>query len=126
MGAAIATGADFELTAAPGVHHVPVIGVRARDLNGGIAVYSADGEPSSGLQALAQGADLLVHEATGEFNGHSSAIAAAKLAHAARVRRLILIHLAQSADNLEAQRQVAAAVLQGEVILANDLDGYPF
>jgi ribonuclease Z len=124
---AIAAGADFELTAAPGVHHVPVMGVRARDLHGdGVVVYGADGEPSPGIQALAQGADLLVHEATGAFGGHSSAEAAAELARASGARKLILVHLASSAHDLDAQRRAAAAIFGGEVILASDLDRYEF
>lgn len=126
IGATIATGADFELTATPGMHHVPVIGVRARDLNGGgVVVFGADGEPSPGIQALAQGADWLVHEATGAFGGHSTAEAAAELARTAGVRKLLLVHLASSANDLDTHRRAAAAIF-GDVILASDLDRYEF
>lgn len=128
VGAPIATGAEFELTAAPGVHSVPVIGVRARDRSGGgVLVYSADGEPSPGIRALAKDADLLVHEATGAQPGtHSSAEGAAQLASAAGVKRLILVHLAPTENDLEAQRIAARKHFGGEVIIGCDLDRYSF
>jgi len=127
VGASVATGPDFELTAAPGVHSVPVIGVRARDLHGGgVVVYSADGEPSPGIRELAQGADWLVHEATGVFAGHSTAEAAAELARAAGARRLVLVHLADSFADLDSQRRAAEQVFGGEVRLGRDLDRYNF
>ena len=129
VGAVLAATLDFELTAAPGVHHVPVIGVRARHLSGGgVVVYSSDGEPSSGIQALAQGADLLVHEATGSFGGHSSAEAAAQLARTAGVRRLLLVHISAGAEELERQRRAAEQILGGKtgVAVGRDLDRYEF
>ncbi|MGH2521911.1 MAG: MBL fold metallo-hydrolase [Anaerolineales bacterium] len=125
--APIVTGADFELTAAPGQHSVPVLGVRARDLRGGgILVYSADGQPSPGVRALAQGADILVHEATGAYPGHSTAEGAAQLAREAGARKLILVHLAPLANDLEAQRQAAMRIFGEEVYLGRDLDQYDF
>jgi ribonuclease Z len=125
--APIATGADFELTAAPGVHSVPVIGVRARDLHGkGVLCYSADGEPSPGIRALAHGAELVIHEATGAFPGHSTAEGAAALAESAGAKRLILVHLAPLANDLDTQRVAAANVFRGEVFLGHDLDRYAF
>ncbi|HLF29050.1 MAG TPA: MBL fold metallo-hydrolase [Anaerolineae bacterium] len=127
VGAPIAVGTDFELTGAPGRHSVPVLGVRARDLHGGGALaYSADGEPSPGIRALAQGADLLVHEATGAYPGHSSAEGAAELANAAGVKRLIFVHLAPGANDLDAQRLAATKVFDGEVHIGRDLDRYEF
>ena len=125
VGAPIATGADFELTAAPGAHHVPVIGVRARSLHGdGVVVYSSDGGPSPDIRALAQDADCLVHEATGAFPGHSTAEAAAELARAAGARRLILVHLAAGFADLDEQRRAAEQIFGGEVLLGRDLDRY--
>jgi ribonuclease Z len=127
IGAPIATGSDFELTAAPGVHSVPVIGIRARDLHsGGVVAYSGDGEPSPGIRTLAQGADWLVHEATGAFPGHSTAEAAAELARAVGARRLILVHLADSFADLDVRRPAAEQAFGGEVWLGRDLDHYKF
>lgn len=127
VGAPIATGADLELTAAPGVHSVPVIGVRARDLHGGgVLVYGADGEPAPGILALARQADLLVHEATGDFAGHSSAEGAAQLASEAGARRLVLVHLAPGTNDLQVQQAAAAKVFSGDVIIGHDLDRVEF
>ena len=126
-GAALAMGADFELTAAPGIHSVPVIGLRARDLHGGgVLAFSADGEPSPGIQALAQNADLLVHEATGVYPGHSTAEGAAELARAAGARRLVLAHLAAGANDLQAQAGAASKIFGGPVFIGRDLDRYEF
>lgn len=127
IGAPICTGADFELTAAPGEHMIPVIGVRARDLHGGgVLVYSSDGEPSPGIQALARGANVLLHEATGAFAGHSTAEGAAELARAAGVRRLVLIHLSPKRNDLDAQRLAAEKIFGGPVQVGSDLDCYEF
>lgn len=127
VGALISVGADFELTAAPGAHMVPVIGVRARDSHGGgVLVYSSDGEPSPGIRALARGADILLHEATGAFAGHSTAEGAAEVARAASVRRLILIHLSPMSNDLDAQRLAAEKIFGGPVLLGRDLDQYEF
>jgi len=127
IGAPIATGPDFELTAAPGRHSVPVIGVRASDVHGGgILAYSADGEPSPGILALARSADWLVHEATGAYPTHSTAEGAAGQASAAGVKRLVLVHLAPGANDLDAQRLAASKIFGGEVFVGRDLDRYTF
>jgi len=127
VGAPISTGADLQLNAAPGVHLVPVIGIRARDLHsGGVVTYSGDGEPSSSIRTLAQGSDVLVHEATGAFAGHSTAEGAAELARAAGVRRLILVHLSPRTNDLEAQRLAAQKILGEQVLIGRDLDRYEF
>lgn len=127
-GVRIATGADFELTAAPGLHgQTPVIGVRARDLHGGgLAVYSADGSPSVGIRTLAQGADLLVHEATGAHPVHSSAEQAAEVARAAGVKRLILVHLSPLENDLAMQQAAASRIFDGPVIIGQDLERFEF
>lgn len=126
-GAPIVTGADFELTAAPGIHSVPVVGVRAREVQaGGVLVYGADGEPSPGIRMLAQNADLLVHEATGAYPGHSTAEGAAELARAAGARRLVLVHLAPSVNDLQAQANAASQIFGSPVFIGRDLERYQF
>jgi ribonuclease Z len=94
-GATVLVDDDWEITASPGCHAVPVTGLRIVDrAGGGVVTYSADTEPCDAIERLARGADLLVHEATGEGPGHSSAVDAAKLAARAGVRRLRLVHIA--------------------------------
>jgi len=127
VGAPVCTGVDFQLHAAPGTHLVPVIGIHARDLHsGGVLTFSSDGEPSPGIRTLAQGSDILVHEATGPFAGHSTAEGAAELARAAGARRLILVHLSPRTNDLEVQRLAAQRILGDQVFIGRDLDRYEF
>jgi ribonuclease Z len=122
IGAPVAAGVDFALSAAPGRHSVPVIGLRAHDRHSGHTLaYSADGEPSDGILELARGVDLLVHEATGVFAGHSTAPGAAQLALTAGARRLVLVHLAPQRPELAEEHRQAEALFGGPVLLAEDL-----
>lgn len=85
---------DFAITASPVRHYVPTIGLRivVKETNFVLA-YSADTIPCQEAVSLARGADLLIHEATGdEPLGHSSARQAGEVAAEAGVRRLGLIH----------------------------------
>jgi ribonuclease Z len=93
-GAEVLSNDDWQITAAPGLHAVPVIGLRIVDrVAGGVMVYSADTAKSLVIAELAEGAQLLVHEATGDLPGHSTAVEAAEVADAAGVNQLILTHL---------------------------------
>jgi ribonuclease Z len=78
----------------------------AEDLVGGqraglSVVYSGDSRPTLRVIEAARGADLLVHEATfggdeaerAKETGHSTAAEAARVAHDAGVRRLVLTHI---------------------------------
>lgn len=86
--------AGFRITATPGAHGVPVTALRVEDREGGgVVTYSADTEPSDHVAELAAGSDLLVHEATGRFAGHSDAEQAAEVASRAGVGRLLLVHV---------------------------------
>lgn len=99
---------DFLITAWPTAHYIPTIGLRVMiKPEGRVLSYSADSAPTPSLVRLAQGAALLVHEATGETPGHSSAAQAGQTAAAAGVDRLVLIHydIRRSPDGLVAEAQ---------------------
>ncbi len=104
---------EWLVRTAPGVHPVPCVGLHFTDLrSGATAFYSADTEPAEEIARWASGVPLLVHEATGEGPGHSSALQAARVASRSGSRRLVLVHLppegeARAAD-LAAARQVFA------------------
>jgi ribonuclease Z len=107
----------WRVTSSPGRHGVPVIGLRITAKGGGGTVaYSCDTEPSQPIRRLSEGADILVHESTGEGMGHSSAEQAAEIARAAGAKRLILVHLPPglSEGDLEAARAIFEATELGE------------
>jgi len=65
--------------------------------HGASAMYSGDGRPTAGTEALACGADLLVHECFGDTEAdtppaHVSLDEVLALAERARVRRLCVLH----------------------------------
>lgn len=99
----------FELFAYPVLHPVPTIGLRA-EAGGAVLAYTCDTGPSPLLAPLADGADLLVHEATGHIPGvHSSVEDACDLAVEVGVDRVVLVHAPVGAceDDLdEARRRV--------------------
>ena len=85
---------SFRITGTPGSHGVPVMALRIEDAEGGgVVVYSADTEPSEEVARLARDADILVHEATGRYPGHSDADQAAGIATRAGAGRLLLVHV---------------------------------
>ena len=101
---------------------------------GRILVFSGDTGPSSELVTLAQGADLLIHEATysehdrdlADRAAHATATIAAEAAQAAGVRALVLTHFSaryesgEAAVNLETLLAEARAIFP-ETRLAYDL-----
>ena len=115
-----------QITATPVNHgQTATLALRFENTNSGqTIVYSGDTEPCPALVRLAAGADLLIHEATGEYAGHSSPAEAAEVAREAGVARLALIHYPVHGLDLETWRS-AAAGFPGPVLLAQDGDVYP-
>jgi ribonuclease Z len=110
-----------QIIAAPVVHgQVQTLALRFENtISGRSIVYSADTEPCPALVRLALGADLLIHEATGDHVGHSTPAEAAECAREAGVARLALIHYPVRGVYLEDWR-LAAAEFPGPVELARD------
>ncbi|MBN1437829.1 MAG: ribonuclease Z [Anaerolineales bacterium] len=118
--AAVLENGDFRVFAAPVRHVVPTLAVRVELIRARSSfVYSADTEPCAALVELARGADLLIHEATGEGTGHSSAAQAAAAARDARAGKLLLIHTDPRADG-GALLAEANRIFDGETALAAD------
>lgn len=84
----------WEVRASPGKHTVPITALRFEDrYGGGVLAYSCDTSYSEAVVRLASEADILVHEATGQGPGHSSADDATKVAIESGAKRLVLVHL---------------------------------
>lgn len=83
----------WRVTASPGKHAVPVVGLRFQGSEGGVLAYSSDTAYSPVITSLAGSASILVHEATGSGPGHSSAAEAARVARHAGAEKLLLVHL---------------------------------
>lgn len=94
-------------------------------------VYSGDTRPCEAVRRLAEGADLLIHEATfsedlrarAEAEGHSTARGAAELAKEARVGRLIITHFSARYQNAALLEDEAKEVFP-ETVAAKDFDTY--
>lgn len=84
---------DFTITAASSNHFVETIGLKVvSKATGRALVYTSDTAPVDSITQLAQGVDLLVHEAAGATRGHSSAGMAGRVARLAKAGRLVLVH----------------------------------
>lgn len=91
-------------------------------------VISGDTRPVATLEAVASGADLLVHEATfshvdlvrARETGHSTAHEAAELAVAAGVKRLALTHISPRYSREAPELLAEARAIFPETIIARD------
>lgn len=112
---------DIRVNSTPVRHFLPNIGLRIElKSEGKSIVYSCDTEPCAEVERLAQGADVLLHEAAGLFPGHSSAAQAGDVARQAEVGALYLIHYPTgrfASDDLVAE---AKTRFPGDVHLATD------
>jgi ribonuclease Z len=84
---------EFRIFASPVQHMVPAVGLRLEFIRSKKSLaYSCDTEPCAQVIRLAEGVDVLIHEAAGAFHGHSSAAQAGEAARQAGVGALYLIH----------------------------------
>jgi ribonuclease Z len=115
------------ITASPVAHMIPTIGLRmTNQQTGKVLVYTSDTVRDPGVVHLAREADILIHEATGEYYGHSTGTDAAYDALDANAKRLVLIHYPSVRGNPETVLEEAKAVFQGPVELAEDFTAYEF
>ncbi|HEY9088133.1 MAG TPA: MBL fold metallo-hydrolase [Anaerolineaceae bacterium] len=115
---------DLRVVSAPVKHLLPTLGLRFEfPHQAKTAAYSCDTEPDPAVVRLAQGADVLIHEAAGATLGHSSAEQAGVIASEAGAKALYLVHyhpksVGGAPETLVAQ---AAGQFNGPVTLAQDL-----
>lgn len=115
-----------QITASPTYHgDLDTLALRLeREASGTAIVYSSDTEPCPAVTRLARGADLLIHEATGDRAGHTTPAQAAEIARQAGVSRLALIHYPVDGRSLD-EWLAQATGFPGPVALARDGDVYP-
>jgi ribonuclease Z len=97
------------------------------------AAFVMDTRMCEGVERLAEGADLLVIEATfleqdaalARDHGHLTAAEAGRVAAAAGVRTLVLTHFSQRYPVLEGHLAEARRHFDGELVLARDLMRVP-
>jgi ribonuclease BN (tRNA processing enzyme) len=124
--------AGLSLTPVQTLHYIPCWGFRIEG-DGRRLSYTADTAPCGGLVDLADGADLLLSEATlrsldedaepPEPRGHLLPAEAGAAAREARAGRLLLTHLPVEGGGSSA-RQAAAAAFGGDVEIAEPLRSY--
>ncbi len=112
-------------------HSRPCIGIRVRCGEATMA-YTSDTAPCAGVDRLAEGVDLLVHEATYResarermHEGHSTAEDAGRAAERARAGTLLMVHfLEETAADPDALAQEAGRVYLGRILVGEDLQRY--
>jgi ribonuclease Z len=118
---------EFKIFSSPVKHFVPAIGLRVEfPQSGKVFAYSGDTAPTPSLNALAQNADLLIHEAAGASVGHSSAEQAGVLAAQAKVDKLYLIHYPVGEFNYQSLVPEAGKFFDGPIAMAEDFDEFYF
>jgi len=114
--------ADVCVHGSPMKHLIPTMGLRFDFLKSKkSAAISSDTEPCEAMVRLAQGVDVLIHEATGASAGHSSAEQAGAVAEQAGARSLWLIHY-KPGNRANGMIEQAQKTFSGPVHLAKDLD----
>jgi ribonuclease Z len=121
--------AGYRLRVADTVHPRPCLALRFEDTASGRAlVYSADTEPCPSVQALAQGASILIHEATTAqpFGGHTTPRQAGMVAAQAGAGRLVLVHFSPKWTMSAAQaiEEIRAGGFRGEAEIGREFGTY--
>ena len=127
VGALVLETEGLRITCAPVEHLVPTVGLRFENKrSGGYIAYSSDTAPCDAVVSLAQGADVLIHEAASNTPGHTSAAQAGEIARRAGVGRLVLIHYRPDEKSYASWLARAEETFGGPVELARDLAEYLF
>ena len=117
---------QWRVTATPALHGVPNIALRFEHRpSGGTCVYGSDTAPAGEIASFARGATILVHEASGDLPGHSTASGAAQVAAAAGIEVLYLVHLPHESE-LGAPELAAAREIFQQTFKAGELEQIRF
>ena len=126
---------NWKVTAATAVHAQPYLDSLEYRIDGpaGSMVFTGDTEPCESVENLAKNADIMFCmcwdeqteiEKNNEARGQCGTLDAAKLAQAANVKKLALVHvgpnLSKDSENKKAIEDIKK-VYDGEVILSNEL-----
>jgi ribonuclease Z len=119
----------YRLRVADTVHSRPCLALRFEDAtNGRTLVYSADTEPCETVQELAQGAAILIHEATTSepFAGHTTPRQAGQVAARAGAGRLALVHFSPrwTMSASQAIEEVRAGGFGGDAEIGREFGTY--
>jgi ribonuclease Z len=112
--------AGLQILASPVKHVIPTLGLRFLQQGKPLFAYSCDTEPCAAVVKLAEGSPILIHEATGDGVGHSSAAQAGEIASESGTNTLYLVHYPVGEPNEEQLMEEARATFDGEVIIARD------
>ncbi|MCH7662976.1 MAG: MBL fold metallo-hydrolase [Chloroflexi bacterium] len=112
---------EFRIYTSPVVHFVPTIGVRIEfKQSGKVLAYTCDTAPNPIVIALANDADILIHEAAGASEGHSSPEQAGEVARQANAKHLYLIHYPTGEFLDPYMADKAAKTFDGPITIAED------
>lgn len=112
---------DLTIFSSPVEHLIPTVGLRFEfQKERKTVVYSCDTEPSQAVRRLTQGADVLIHEATGASKGHTSPEKAGEIAAQAGVGSLYLIHYPPQLIEPYLLQEKARLFFNGPVSVAKD------
>jgi ribonuclease Z len=118
---------EFHILAAPVQHFIPTIGLRIEFLKSKkVVAYSCDTEPCPQVLRPADGADVLIHEASDPLPGHLSAEQAGKAAAQAEAGALYLIHYPTGQFAMGDLLSAARKHFKGQVTLAEDFASLAF
>jgi ribonuclease Z len=102
-------------------HMIPTMGLRFEfQASGKVVTYSCDTAPSQVVCRMAQGADVLIHEATGSNIGHTTAEQAGEIATQAAVGALYLIHYPPQLITKEELLEQGRKTYAGPITVAKD------
>jgi ribonuclease Z len=112
---------EWRVYASPVCHLIPTIGLRFEfPQSEKVMAYSCDTEPCPQVVKLAQGADVLIHEAAGGSPGHSAPAQAGAIAREAGAKALYLIHYPSGDNVVQDWPAQAGETFGGPVKLAQD------